>query len=130
MFLLHYITLGSHVIIIGNIIMIIIEITIIIINGNAPIKISSNDALFPNADFMEKRTNPKGGVSNPISIVMIVRIPNHIRSYPIAVTIGTIKGTVTSKIDVESNTIPRITMINKNIIKITISGTFNEVTKL
>ena len=49
-------------------------------NGIAPRNISSTVTPSPIVLFITKTTIPKGGVSNPISIVMVATTPNQIRS--------------------------------------------------
>ncbi len=50
--------------------------------------------------------SPNGGVSKPISIAIVVMMPNQTRFAPSAVETGNASGSMISMIDVESSSVP------------------------
>ena len=76
--------------------------------GMEPLNISSIVTSSPMVLFITNITIPKGGVSNPISTVMVVITPNHIGSKPKLLMTGITTGRVRIIMEMESIKAPRM----------------------
>ena len=80
--------------------------------GSEPAKISSMPTDLSASVALTVNTEiPNGGVSNPASTAMMVMMPKWIRSKPKPVAMGAAIGTMISRIDEESSSMPSSRMM-------------------
>jgi hypothetical protein len=82
-------------------------ITIMAKNGNVPLKMSSIETLSSSmVDLIAKSDMPKGGVNNPISMLITVTIPSQIKFKSYVAASGSVIGTTKIITDALSRIVP------------------------